>query len=312
MKILICDKLDPTALEQLKTMGTCIDISTVENKREELLTQIVDSDLVFIRSASTIDKEVINAAKNLKVIARCGVGLDNVDIPEATKKGIHVTNSPEANIISVAELTVGLIIAAARNIIQGNNALKSKRWDRAALTGIELHGKTLGFVGFGRVARLVAERMHSFGMNIIFYDPYVELSIEKELKKELDELLEQADVVSLHVIKNEETRNLISKEKLALMKQDSIIINTSRGGVIDESEVYKLVEEGKLFSAGLDVYENEPPEYTAALTESETITLPHLGASTREAQLKAGSDTVKNVKSILDGDTSSSVNVRDF
>ena len=312
MKILICDKLDTTALEQLNKMGSCIDISAEGNKRDKLLEEIVDADLVFIRSASSIDKEAIDAAINLKVIARCGVGLDNVDINEATKKGIHVTNSPESNIISVAELTVGLIIAAARNLIQGNNTLKSKKWDRAALTGIELHGKTLGFVGFGRVARLVAERMHSFGMSIIFFDPYVEESTKKETKKELDELLKQADIVSLHVVKNKETINLISKEKLALMKQDSIIVNTSRGGVIDEFEVYKLVAEGKLFSAALDVYENEPPEYSASLTESDTITLPHLGASTREAQLKAGTDTVKNVQSILDGDTTTSVNGKEF
>ena len=195
---------------------------------------------------------------------------------------------------------------------KGNNTLKAKKWDRAALTGIELHGKTLGFVGFGRVARLVAERMHSFGMDIIFFDPYVEKSTENELKVELDELLTKADVVSLHVVKNKETLNLISKEKLALMKQDSIIVNTSRGGVVDEGEVLRLVDEGKLFSAALDVYEMEPPEYTTALTGSDAITLPHLGASTREAQLKAGSDTIINVKNILNGDNSSSVNGQDF
>ena len=312
MKILICDKLDSSAIQELNTMGSCIDISDEEDKRNKLLNHISDADLVFIRSATSIDKEAITAAKNLKVIARCGVGLDNVDIIEATQKGIHVTNSPEANIISVAELTVGLIIAGARNVIKGNNTLKAKKWDRSALTGIELHGKTLGFVGFGRVARLVAERMHSFGMDIIFFDPYVEKSTENELKVELDELLTKADVVSLHVVKNKETLNLISKEKLALMKQDSIIINTSRGGVVDEGEVLRLVDEGKLFSAALDVYETEPPEYTTTLTGSDAITLPHLGASTREAQLKAGSDTIINVKNILNGDNSSSVNGQDF
>ena len=312
MKILICDKLDSSAIQELNTMGSCIDISNEEDKRNKLLNHITDADLVFIRSATSIDKEAITAAKNLKVIARCGVGLDNVDIIEATQKGIHVTNSPEANIISVAELTVGLIIAGARNVIKGNNTLKAKKWDRSALTGIELHGKTLGFVGFGRVARLVAERMHSFGMDIIFFDPYVEKSTENELKVKLDELLTKADVVSLHVVKNKETLNLISKEKLALMKQDSIIVNTSRGGVVDEGEVLRLVDEGKLFSAALDVYEMEPPEYTTALTGSDAITLPHLGASTREAQLKAGSDTIINVKNILNGDNSSSVNGQDF
>ena len=312
MKILICDKLDSFAIQELNKMGTCIDISTDENKRKMLLEQIPDADLVFIRSATSIDKEVIDAGVNLKIIARCGVGLDNVDIIEATKRGIHVTNSPEANIISVAELTVGLIIASARNLIKGNNTLKQKKWDRSALTGIELYEKTLGFVGFGRVARLVASRMHSFGMKIVFFDPYIDESTQNETKLELDELLQQSDVVSLHVVKNKETINLISKEKLSLMKQDSIIINTSRGGVVDESEVLRLVDNGKLFSAALDVYEQEPPEYTTQLTESDSITLPHLGASTREAQLKAGSDTVKNVVSILNDDFSSSVNAVDF
>ena len=312
MKILICDKLDSFAIQELNKMGTCIDISSEENKREMLLEQIPDTDLVFIRSATSIDKEVIDAGVNLKIIARCGVGLDNVDIIEATKRGIHVTNSPEANIISVAELTVGLIIASARNLIKGNNTLKQKKWDRSALTGIELYEKTLGFVGFGRVARLVASRMHSFGMKIVFFDPYIDESTQNETKLELDELLQQSDVVSLHVVKNKETINLISKEKLSLMKQDSIFINTSRGGVVDESEVLRLVDNGKLFSAALDVYEQEPPEYTKQLTESDSITLPHLGASTREAQLKAGSDTVQNVVSILNGDFSPSVNAVDF
>ena len=312
MKILICDKLDSFAIQELNKMGTCLDISTDENKRKMLLEQIPDADLVFIRSATSIDKEVIDAGVNLKIIARCGVGLDNVDIIEATKRGIHVTNSPEANIISVAELTVGLIIASARNLIKGNNSLKQKKWDRSALTGIELYEKTLGFVGFGRVARLVASRMQSFGMKIVFFDPYIDESTQNETKLELDELLQQSDVVSLHVVKNKETINLISKEKLSLMKQDAIIINTSRGGVVDESEVLQLVDSGKLFSAALDVYEQEPPEYTKQLTESDSITLPHLGASTREAQLKAGSDTVQNVVSILNGDFSSSVNAIDF
>ena len=312
MKILICDKLDSFAIQELNKMGTCIDISSEENKSEILLEQIPDADLVFIRSATSIDKEVIDAGVNLKIIARCGVGLDNVDIIEATKRGIHVTNSPEANIISVAELTVGLIIAGARNLIQGNNSLKQKKWDRSALTGIELYEKTLGFVGFGRVARLVASRMQSFGMKIVFFDPYIDESTQNETKMELDEVLQKSDVVSLHVVKNKETINLISKEKLSLMKQDAIIINTSRGGVVDESEVLRLVDNGKLFSAALDVYEQEPPEYTKQLTESDSITLPHLGASTREAQLKAGSDTVQNVVSILNGDFSSSVNAVDF
>ena len=174
--------------------------------------------------------------------------------------------------------------------------------------GVELYKKQLGLIGFGKVAKLVSIRMQSFNMEIVFYDPFVDNSTENEKKVELDELLNTSDFVSIHIPKNKETENLISKEKLSLMKKGSVIINTSRGGLIDEQELFKLVKENRLYSAGLDVYEVEPPEINKEFENSKVVTLPHLGASTKEAQLRAGQQLIKNIKDILNNDLSSVVN----
>ena len=308
MKILICDKLDTLAVEKLQELGDCIDISNEKNKEALIEENIADADILLVRSGTNITKELIDKANSLKIIARCGVGIDNIEISEATKKNIFVTNTPNANIISAAELTIGLMIAAARNISIADNSLKNKEWSRSEFTGIELYGKQLGLVGFGKVARLVSERLQSFGMKIVFYDPFVESSTEVEQKLNLNELLETSDFVSLHVPKTDETKNLISKDKLSIMKSNAIIINASRGGVIDEDAVFELVNQNKLFSAGFDVYENEPPNLDKESINSKAITLPHLGASTKEAQQRTGKEVVDNIKDILSGDLTSVLN----
>ena len=308
MKILICDKLDTLAVENLQELGDCIDVSNEKNKEALIEENIADADILLVRSGTNITKELIDKANSLKIIARCGVGIDNIEISEATKKNIFVTNTPNANIISAAELTIGLMIAAARNISIADNSLKNKEWSRSEFTGIELYGKQLGLVGFGKVARLVSERLQSFGMKIVFYDPFVESSTEVEQKLNLNELLETSDFVSLHVPKTDETKNLISKDKLSIMKSNAIIINASRGGVIDEDAVFELVNENKLFSAGFDVYENEPPNLDKESINSKAITLPHLGASTKEAQQRTGKEVVDNIKDILSGDLTSVLN----
>ena len=200
------------------------------------------------------------------------------------------------------------MIAAARNISIADNSLKNKEWSRSEFTGIELYGKQLGLVGFGKVARLVSERLQSFGMKVVFYDPFVESSTEVEQKLNLNELLETSDFVSLHVPKTDETKNLISKDKLSIMKSNAIIINASRGGVIDEDAVFELVNQNKLFSAGFDVYENEPPNLDKESINSKAITLPHLGASTKEAQQRTGKEVVDNIKEILSGNLTSVLN----
>ena len=308
MKILICDKLDTLAVENLQELGDCIDVSNEKNKEALIEENIADADILLVRSGTNITKELIDKANSLKIIARCGVGIDNIEISEATKKNIFVTNTPNANIISAAELTIGLMIAAARNISIADNSLKNKEWSRSEFTGIELYGKQLGLVGFGKVARLVSERLQSFGMKIVFYDPFVESSTEVEQKLNLNELLETSDFVSLHVPKTDETKNLISKDKLSIMKSNAIIINASRGGVIDEDAVFELVNQNKLFSAGFDVYENEPPNLDEESINSKAITLPHLGASTKEAQQRTGKEVVDNIKEILSGNLTSVLN----
>ena len=304
MKILICDNLNQEVYRELETIGDCLDISKSESKEKDLADHIKDSEIAVIRSATRLTKEVLDNAEKLKIIARCGVGVDNVDLEFAKSKNIFVTNSPSANLISVVELTVALIISASRKLSLADSHLKNGQWNRSEFLGYELYGKTLGIVGFGKAGRLVAERMKSFGMSIVFYDPYVTDWNGSEESLDLDDLLKTADVVSIHVIKTKDTENLISKDKLDLLKPSSIIVNTSRGGVLDEDYLFELLESEKIFGAGLDVYSNEPPENVARYNGLNLVTTPHIGASTNEAQLKAGLETIENIKKIIAGDES--------
>lgn len=304
MKILICDNLNQQVYKELETIGDCFDISKSASKDEDLANHIKDSEIVVIRSATKLTKEVLDKAEQLKIIARCGVGIDNVDLDFAKSKNIFVTNAPSANLISVVELTVALIISASRKLSLADSHLKKGEWNRSEFLGYELYGKTLGIVGFGKAGRLVAERMKSFGMSIVFYDPYVTDWNGSEESVELDDLLRTADVVSIHVIKTKDTENLISKDMLDLLKPSSIIVNTSRGGVLDEDYLFELLESEKIFGAGLDVYSNEPPKNVDRYNGLNLVTTPHIGASTNEAQLKAGLETIENIKKILAGDES--------
>ena len=304
MKILICDNLNQQVYKELETIGDCFDISKSASKDEDLANHIKDSEIVVIRSATKLTKEVLDKAEQLKIIARCGVGIDNVDLDFAKSKNIFVTNAPSANLISVVELTVALIISASRKLSLADSHLKKGEWNRSEFLGNELYGKTLGIVGFGKAGRLVAERMKSFGMSIVFYDPYVTDWNGSEESIELDDLLRTADVVSIHVIKTKDTENLISKDMLDLLKPSSVIINTSRGGVLDEDYLFELLESEKIFGAGLDVYSNEPPKNVDRYNGLNLVTTPHIGASTNEAQLKAGLETIENIKKILAGDES--------
>ena len=304
MKILICDNLNEQVYKELEIIGDCIDISKSESKKEDLIKHINDCEIVVIRSATKLTKEILKNANQLKIIARCGVGVDNIDLDFAKSRNIFVTNSPSANLISAVELTIALIISASRKLILADEHLKNGEWNKSKFLGYELHGKTLGIVGFGKAGRLVAERMKSFGMSIVFYDPYVTDWSGPEKSLELDDLLKTSDVVSIHVIKTKDTENLISRDKLDLLKQGSIIINTSRGGVLDEDYLLELLKSEKIYGAGLDVYSNEPPENVEQYRGLNLVTTPHIGASTNEAQLKAGLETVENIKKILAGDES--------
>ena len=304
MKILICDNLNQQFYKELETIGDCVDISKSNSRDKDLANHIKDCEIVVIRSATKLTKEVLDKAEQLKIIARCGVGIDNVDLDFAKSKSIFVTNSPSANLISVVELTVALIISVSRKLSLADSHLKKGEWNRSQFLGNELYGKTLGIVGFGKAGRLVAERMKSFGMSIVFYDPYVTAWNGSEESIKLDDLLRTADVVSIHVIKTKDTENLISKDMLDLLKPSSVIINTSRGGVLDEDYLFELLESEKIFGAGLDVYSNEPPKNVDRYNGLNLVTTPHIGASTNEAQLKAGLETIENIKKILAGDES--------
>ena len=303
MKILICDSLNEKVIKELQRIGDCTDISSSQNKIEDLNVNIQDAEIVVIRSATTLNKATIEKGKSLKIIARCGVGVDNIDLDYAKSKNIFVTNSPSANLISVVELTVALIINTARKINLSDKHVKEGKWNRKEFTGIELYGKQLGIIGFGKAGKLVSERMKSFGMSVAFYDPYINDWSGSEKNLELDELLTTSDVVSIHVIKTKETENLISMQKLDLLKENAIIVNTSRGGVLDEDYLMELLKSERIFGAGLDVYSEEPPKNMDTFKDLNIISTPHIGASTGEAQLKAGLDTVENIKKIMDGDT---------
>ena len=309
MKILVCDRLEKKVLDKFEELGEITNISESKTKTEDLISNIVDTDIVVIRSGTKINKDILENSNNLKIIARCGVGVDNVDVEEATNKKIYVTNSPNANIISVAELTIGLIISAARKIHLSNNSLKDNKWDRNKFLGTELYQKQLGLIGFGKAAKEVAKRLSAFGMDIVFFDPYVDTSAFDAKKVELDELLKTSDVISIHVVKNEETTNLLSNEKLDLIKKGGILVNTSRGGIIDEESLFQRGNEDLIF-AGLDVFNQEPPDINETFLNSNIVTTPHLGASTYEAQLKTGMETVQNVSDILNGELSSVINLK--
>jgi D-3-phosphoglycerate dehydrogenase len=302
MKILICDKLNQKVSNELEKIGNCLDISESDNKSSDLLKEISNAEIVVIRSGTTLTSDILEHAKELKIIARCGVGVDNIDLSYAKNNNILVTNSPAANLISVVELTVALIINASRKITLADKHVKSSDWNRSKFLGIELYGKTLGIIGFGKAGKLVSERMKAFGMSVVFYDPFISDWEGEEQSLELDELLKVSDVVSVHVVKTKETENLLSEEKLCLLKESAILVNTSRGGVIDEKYLVELLKNNKLFGAGLDVFETEPPLNVNEFDKINLVTTPHIGASTAEAQLKAGIDTVENIKKILSGD----------
>ena len=307
MKILICDTLNSKVIEALQSLGECIDISTSESKDQDLVLEINDAEVIVIRSSTQLTKEIIEKGDKLKIIARCGVGIDNIDVDYAKSKNIKVTNSPSANLTSVVELTVALIINVARKINLSDTHLKDNKWDRKKFIGMELSGKQLGIVGYGKAGQLLSEVIKSFGMSIAFYDPYVKEWDGPEKRLELDELLSTSDVISIHVIKTEETENLISKDKLDLLKKSAILINTSRGGVVDEDYLIDLLRSNKLFGAALDVYSEEPPKNIVNIENVNLVTTPHIGASTNEAQLKAGLETVENIKKILTGDYSAAL-----
>ncbi|MFA5867429.1 MAG: phosphoglycerate dehydrogenase [Actinomycetota bacterium] len=312
MRVLVKDKIADAGIEMLKEHYD-VDVKQ-EWTQDELKEHIKDYDAVIVRSAGKITEDIIDASDHLKIIGRAGIGLDNVDIPAATKKGIIVANAPQSNIISAAEHALALLLAEARMIPQAQATLKEGEWKRSKFKGVELFGKTLGIVGLGRIGGLVASRARGFGMKVIAYDPYVaadkfdELSVEIVL--DLEDLLKQSDFISIHLPKTPETKGFIGAKEIKMMKDGVRIVNAARGGIVDEKALYDALVSGKVGGAALDVFENEPPADSPLLKLDNVVATPHLGASTNEAQDKAGVMIAEQVIAALDGDfVSAAVNI---
>jgi len=301
--VLIAEELSPATIDAL---GPDFDVRNVDGTdRPALLKEIATAHAILVRSATKVDAEAIAAAPLLKVIARAGVGLDNVDIKAATSAGVMVVNAPTSNIISAAELTVGHIISLARHIPPAHGALAEGQWKRSKYTGVELYEKTIGIIGLGRIGALVAARMQAFGTNIIAFDPYITSARAQQLgvtPVTLDELLAQSDFVTIHMPKTPETTGMLGAAQFALMKPTAFVVNVARGGLIDEAELHDALVAGTIAGAGLDVYVSEPPTGSPLLGLPNIITTPHLGASTDEAQEKAGVSVAKSVRLALSGE----------
>jgi D-3-phosphoglycerate dehydrogenase len=301
--VLLAESLAPSAVDQL---GTGVEICHVDGTdRPALLAAVAGADALIVRSATRVDAEVFAASHRLKVVARAGVGLDNVDVTAATARGVMVVNAPTSNIVSAAEHAVALLLAAARHIPSADASLRAGKWARSSLTGTEINGKVAGIVGLGKIGQLVAQRLAAFGTSLIAYDPYVAPAMAAQLGIELvdlDELLRRADLISIHLPKTPETLGLIGKDQLALTRPGVIIVNAARGGLVDEDALAEAVRSGHVGGAGVDVYVTEPTTSSPLFELPQIVVTPHLGASTAEAQDRAGTDVARSVQLALAGE----------
>jgi D-3-phosphoglycerate dehydrogenase len=301
--VLVAEELSPAGIAQLDAV---FDVRYADGAdRSQLLPALAGADAVIVRSATRIDAEAIASAPRLRVVARAGVGLDNIDVDAATKAGVMVVNAPTSNIVSAAEHAVALLLSLARHVPQAMASLRDGQWKRAAFTGVELHGKVAGILGLGKIGVLVAERLAAFGMTVIAYDPYVSAARASELGvrlASLDELLAEADVISVHLPKTAETIGLLGERELRLVKPEVRIVNAARGGIIDEAALAEALSEGRVAGAALDVYAIEPCTDSPLFGFDSVVVTPHLGASTAEAQEKAGTDVARSVRLALAGE----------
>ena len=305
--VLIAEELSPATIDAL---GPDFEIRHVDGAdRTALLPALADVHAVLIRSATKMDAEAISAAPALKVIARAGVGLDNVDIKSATTAGVMVVNAPTSNIISAAELTVGHMLSLARHVPAAHASLAGGAWKRSSFTGTELFEKTIGIIGLGRIGALVAARVQAFDTRVIAYDPYVTSARAQQLGVQLvtlDELFEQSDFITIHMPKTPETTGMIGIDQFRLMKRSAYVVNVARGGLIDEEALFKALTTGEIAGAGIDVFTTEPPAQDSSarllLDLPNVVVTPHLGASTDEAQEKAGVSVAKSVRLALGGE----------
>lgn len=297
MKVLVSDPIAPQGIEILKNAGFEVTEQSGLSP-EELAKIITDYDAIIVRSATKVTKEVIEAGQKLKVIGRAGIGLDNIDQETAKNKGIKVVNTPTATSISVAELALGMMFAAARRIPQASVSTRASLWEKKKFKGFELYGKNLGIIGLGRIGTELAKRAKAMGMSVRAYDPYVKTSDFAEVT-DFDTLIKESDYISLHIPRTKETEHILNKDAFAKMKDNVVIINCARGGVVDEGALYEAVNGGKVRIACIDVYEKEPAKENKLFELDQVIATPHIGAQTKEGQTRAGTQVAELVRDAL-------------
>ena len=315
MKVLITYNVNECVKDIIADVSEAVFLPTMSE--DELVKVIGEYDALMVRSQTKVTKRIIEAGKNLKIIGRAGVGVDNIDVEAATEKGVIVVNSPDGNTIAASEHTIALMLAVSRNIVPAAVSTKEAKWNRDKFTGNELLGKTLGVMGFGRIGRKVVHIALAIGMKVIVYDPFATEEIVQKAgavyETSLDEFLPKLDYLSLHIPKTPETNNIINKDNLCKMKNTAIIINCSRGGLVNEEDLKNALENGTIAAAAVDVFVNEPKIETCPLVEykkDNLILTPHLGASTKEAQINVALDVAKQIKQVLSGGyTESAVNI---
>ncbi len=302
-KVLVSDKLSPTAVEIFKQHGVEVDYLPDVGKDKDKLHEIIGNyDGLAIRSATKVTEKIIKAAKNLKVVGRAGIGVDNIDIPAATAKGIIVMNTPFGNSITTAEHAISLLLALARQIPEADSSTRASKWEKSRFMGVEVTAKTLGLIGAGNIGSIVADRAQGLKMKVIAFDPFLTPERAQEIgveKVELDELLVRADFISLHTPLLDATRNIISREAIAKMKEGVRIINCARGGLIDEDALKEALESGHVAGAALDVYASEPAKNHPIFSAPNVICTPHLGASTSEAQENVALQVAQQISAYL-------------
>jgi len=295
-KVLVADPMNPDAFEKLKALPGLEVIMKTGMEEQELIHTIPEFHIAVVRGATKMTRNVIQAASNLELIVRAGIGLDNIDCDAAKEKGIHVNKTPAATTTSVAEHTLGLMLAAVRNHGKANLSMKAHKWEKKTFSGTELFQKTLGIIGSGRIGLEVARLSLAFGMKVLVYD-IIDVQTDLDLKQvDLDVLLAQSDVISLHLPLTEQTKHMISDAEFAIMKEGVILVNASRGGTVDEKALYEALESGKVRAAGIDVFEKEPPDEYALIDHPNVIATPHIGAAAKEGQKRAGFEVVSIIE----------------
>jgi D-3-phosphoglycerate dehydrogenase len=302
MKILVADSIHEDGVRELSKIGE-VEVRTGMS-REELIERVRDADVLIVRSATKVTRDVIEAGKKLRIIARAGVGLDNIDVKAAREREIAVVNAPEAPSVAVAELVIGLMLAFVRHIPAADASMKSGKWEKKAFMGRELRGKILGIIGTGKIGREVARRAKAFEMNLLLYDVVRDEEFAKEVGGRyvgLEELLRNSDFVSIHIPLTESTRCLIGQREISMMKPGAVLVNTSRGAVVDEKALAEALKAGRIGGACLDVFEKEPPVGSPILECPNTVLTPHIGASTAEAQREAALIIAEKIRRIVEG-----------